>query len=51
MRRTLCGSKDERVVFMRVAKVVIRLTEELYEDLRSWDAVGNSQRDARCVGT
>ncbi len=30
---------------MRVEKVVIRLIEELYENLRRWEAVENSQRD------
>ena len=31
---------------MRIEKVVIRLIEELYEDLWRWEAVGKSQRDA-----
>jgi hypothetical protein len=34
---------------MRVEKVLIRMKEELYEDLRRWEAVGNTQRDAGCV--
>ena len=35
---------------MRFEKVVIRLIEELYENLRRWEAVQNSQRIQRDAG-
>ena len=38
---------DEWDTLMRVGKVVIRLIEKLYEDLRRWEAVEKSQRDAQ----
>jgi len=41
------GEWDEWDNSMRVEKVVMRLTAELYEDLRKTEAVGNSQRDAK----